>query len=103
MFIPTKKLKFIFYQIIKESDLYKNIKKDLEFVNIKFGQFLLFNQNLPHGNTINKTKETRVSMNCRFKGLFTPYSQKKLGSFFKPLNLKPATKIGLNYKFPDES
>ena len=73
------------------------------FVNIKFGQFLLFNQNLPHGNTINKTKETRVSMNCRFKGLFTPYSQKKLGSFFKPLNLKPATKIGLNYKFPDES
>ena len=42
-------------------------------------------------------------MNCRFKGLFTPYSQKKLGSFFKPLNLKPATKIGLNYKFPDES
>ena len=60
----------------KESDLYKNIKKDLEFVNIKFGQFLLFNQNLPHGNTINKTKETRVSMNCRFKGLFTPYSQK---------------------------
>ena len=87
----------------KESDLYKDIKKDLEFVNIKFGQFLLFNQNLPHGNTINKTKETRVSMNCRFKGLFTPYSQKKLGSFFKPLNLKPATKIGLNYKFPDES
>ena len=87
----------------KESDLYKNIKQDLEFIDIKFGQFLLFNQNLPHGNTINKTKETRVSMNCRFKGLFTPYSGKKLGSFFKPLNIKPATKIGLNYKFPDES
>jgi sporadic carbohydrate cluster 2OG-Fe(II) oxygenase len=87
----------------KESDLYKNIKGDLEFIKIKFGQFLLFNQNLPHGNTINKTKETRVSMNCRFKGLFTPYSGKKLGSFFKPLNIKPATKIGLNYKFPDES
>lgn len=87
----------------KASDLYTNIKNDLEFLDIKFGQFLLFNQNLPHGNIINNTKETRISMNCRFKGLFTPYSNKKLGSFFKPLNIKPATKIGLNYKYPDES
>ena len=82
--------------------LQKKFKKDLVFLNIKFGQFLLFNQNLPHGNVVNITKETRVSLNCRFKGLFTPYAQKKLGSFFSPLIVRPASKIGLNYKFPGE-
>ena len=51
---------------------------------------------------INKTKETRISINCRFKGLFTPYAEKKLGKFFSPLNLRPASQIGLKYKFPGE-
>ncbi len=109
MFILNQKKMSKFNKIYKSSstkkasDLYKKIKNDLEFLDIQFGQFLLFNQNLPHGNVINITNETRISMNCRFKGLFTPYANKKLGSFFKPLNMKPATRIGLNYKFPDES
>ena len=88
---------------IKSSDLYDKIKDEVDFLNIKFGQFLLFNQNLPHGNIVNKTKETRWSMNCRFKSLFSPYSEKKLGQFFTPLDVKPATTIGLNYKFPDDT
>ena len=53
------------------SKLYKSIKKDLKFIKINYGEFLLFNQNLPHGNIVNTTKETRFSFNCRFKGLFT--------------------------------
>ncbi len=84
------------------SNLYKSIKKDLKFIKIDYGQFLLFNQNLPHGNIINTTKETRFSFNCRFKGLFTPYSQKKLGSFFSPIKVRAASIVGLNYKFPGE-
>ena len=84
------------------SQLHKKFKKDLIFLNIKYGEFLLFNQNLPHGNVVNITKETRLSLNCRFKGLFTPYAQKKLGSFFSPLIVRPASKVGLNYKFPGE-
>ncbi len=71
----SKKIKSI-------SDLYKNFKRDLNFIKINFGDYLLFNQNLPHGNLINTTNETRVSLNCRFKGLFTPYHQKEFGSFF---------------------
>ena len=39
-------------------------------------------------------------MNCRFKSLFSPYGDKKLGEFFEPITLKPASKIGLNYKHP---
>jgi sporadic carbohydrate cluster 2OG-Fe(II) oxygenase len=84
------------------SDIYKKFKKDLKFIKINYGHYLLFNQNLPHGNLINKTKETRVSLNCRFKGLFSPYHQKELGSFFSPLKLRAATKLGLDYKMPGE-
>ena len=64
---------------------------------------MLFNQNLPHGNIVNKSTETRISLNCRFKSLFTPYRQKELGSFFKPLIIRPASKIGLKYKFPEKN
>ena len=84
------------------SHLYKTLKKDLIFININHGNFLLFNQSLPHGNVVNKTNETRISINCRFKGLFTPYARKKLGSFFSPLTVMPASQLGLNYKFPGE-
>ena len=84
------------------SDLYKNFKRDLNFVKINYGSYLLFNQNLPHGNLINKTKETRVSLNCRFKGLFTPYHQKEFGNFFSPLKLRATTKLAVDYKLPGE-
>ena len=89
-------------KINKSSDLHKEFEKNLIFLKVNYGQFLLFNQNIPHGNIVNKTNETRWSMNCRFKGLFTPYAEKKLGQFFSPLNIKPATRIGIDYKFPGE-
>ena len=82
--------------------MHKEFEKNLIFLKVNYGQFLIFNQNIPHGNIVNKTNETRWSMNCRFKGLFTPYAEKKLGQFFSPLNIKPATRIGIDYKFPGE-
>jgi sporadic carbohydrate cluster 2OG-Fe(II) oxygenase len=81
-------------------NLYKSIEKDVEFLNVKFGEILIFNQSLPHGNRVNNEKETRWSMNCRFKGIFTPYSDKKIGEFFEPVTLRAASKIGMNYKVP---
>ena len=74
-------------------DLYNKYKKDLKFIKIDHGQYLLFNQNLPHGNLVNRTKETRISLNCRFKGLFTPYSQKRIRKFFPHLNFEPQQKL----------
>ena len=46
---------------------------------------------------INKESETRWSMNVRFKGIFTPYGDKKIGEFFEPINLKAASIIGMKY------
>ena len=82
--------------------IFKSIEKDIDWISIKFGELLLFNQNLPHGNRVNTESETRWSINCRFKGVFTPYADKALGEFFEPITLKPASRIGIDYFENDE-
>jgi len=82
-------------------DLYQSIKNDVKWLEVKFGEVLIFDQALPHGNRINAEKETRWSMNCRFKSVFTPYGDKKLGEFFEPITLRAATQVGMKYKLPN--
>ena len=81
-------------------DLFKSLEKDIKWLKIKYGEFLVFNQALPHGNRVNMENESRWSMNCRFKAVFTPYGDKKIGEFFEPITLRPASICGLNYKLP---
>ncbi len=80
--------------------LYQFIKKDIKWIKINYGQVLIFNQSLPHGNRVNKEDETRWSLNCRFKSTFTPYGDKKLGEFFEPITLRSISELGLKYKLP---
>lgn len=80
--------------------LFQSIKTKVKWINVNYGQVLFFNQMLPHGNRINSEKETRWSLNCRFKGIFTPYGDKKIGEFFEPITLRPVSKQGMSYKFP---
>ena len=82
-------------------DLFRAVEKDVEWIDIKFGEALIFNQALPHGNRVNLENESRWSMNCRFKAVFTPYADKKIGEFFEPVTLKPASIYGLNYNLPE--
>ena len=98
IYLPEDNLKKIVSKVKLEL---KKISKDLKFLKINYGQALIFNQALPHGNRINQELATRWSFNCRFKGLFTPYGDKKLGEFFQPLSIKPATKVGMKYKLPN--
>lgn len=81
-------------------ELFRRIEKEVTWIDINAGQVLIFNQNLPHGNRINEETETRWSMNCRFKGVFTPYGDKKIGEFFEPITLKAASRVGMSYRFP---
>jgi hypothetical protein len=39
-------------------------------------------------------------MNCRFTGLFTPYTgaEKKVGSFYLPITTRPVSRIGMAYR-----
>ena len=77
---PTKyhKLKTLFgnKKMNSTEKIFNKIKKDVKWIKINYGQVLIFNQCLPHGNIVNREKETRWSLNCRFKGVFTPYNDK---------------------------
>ena len=99
---PTQTLHECFaeYHDKSSEDLYQGIKDDLKWIEIKYGEVLLFNQNLPHGNRVNNESETRWSMNCRFKSVFSPYGDKKLGEFFEPVTLRPASRLGMRYRHP---
>ena len=81
-------------------ELYRGIEPDLCWLDIPYGNVLLFTQNVMHGNVINREPETRWSSNCRFKSVFSPYHDKKLGEFFEPILVRPATAIGASYRLP---
>lgn len=77
--------------------LFDEIEKDLVWIDIKRGEYLLFTPTLLHGNVVNRTHETRWSLNCRFKSLFSPYADKTFGDFFAPVNIRPATRVGMRH------
>ena len=96
------KKKIAYLKNISSSKIYKKISNDVNWIKINYGEFLLFNQSLPHGNIVNREKQTRWSLNCRFKNIFSPYADKKIGEFFIPITTRATTNIGINYKSPFE-
>ena len=82
------------------ADLFRAIEADLEWLSVPYGKVVVFSQTLMHGNRVNREKDSRWSMNCRFKGVFSPYGDKKLGEFFEPITLRAASRMGLDYEFP---
>lgn len=100
--LASKKLNDDFKNLagVSSESLFENIRKEVEWMKVNYGNFLLFNQTLPHGNRVNEEPDTRWSLNCRFKSVFSPYGDKKLGEFFHPISLKAASRIGLGYDYP---
>lgn len=83
--------------------LYQSMKDEVSWLEVRYGEVLVFDQALPHGNRVNEESETRWSMNCRFKGVFTPYGDKKIGEFFEPITLRAASRTGMVYQLPKMS
>ncbi|MDC1185247.1 2OG-Fe(II) oxygenase [Candidatus Pelagibacter ubique] len=96
----NEKLYKKFYKYKNPNDLYKGFKKKIKWINIKYGQGLIFTHQLMHGNLVNKSNETRWSFNCRFKSLMSPYDKKKIAETFLPISIRPATRFGMNYEEP---
>ena len=70
------------------------------FVDIKFGSYLLFCTSLLHGNVLNTTSKTRVSVNIRVRSLLSPDlplgpPDRKIGTYYKVWNTSSST-VGLN-------
>lgn len=81
--------------------LFRAIAPHVVYLDVPFGTALVFCQNLMHGNRLNAEPETRWSMNCRFKAALSPYADKRLGEFFEPITLRPATRFGMAYQLPE--
>ena len=106
MFIlPPKNTQKLINDLEKQKNLdstkiYKKVRSQLDWIKINFGEILIFNQHLPHGNIINKENDTRWSLNCRFKNIFTPYVDKKIGEFYEPITLRICSELGMKYNLP---
>lgn len=86
--------------------LFSDFESRKKFIELDPGQALIFSSNLMHGNVVNQTTATRVSLNTRYKSLFSPYNdlpnnEKRIGGFYKPLSLSPVTELALKIKEPE--
>ncbi len=105
--VNPKNNKSIMSQVINTKknsieEIYKKNIKKFKFLKVTFGEVLYFSPILLHGNTLNISKFSRISLNCRFKSLLSPTeiikkSTKNIPNFYKPINVKPMTKIGFNF------
>ncbi len=104
MFILSPKQNKYYFQNLNKfktaENIYTHANKKLNWLNIRYGQGLIFSQNLLHGNVVNKEKTSRWSFNCRFKSLFSPYDLKKYGEYFTSINMRQASIMGINYDEP---
>ena len=105
MFILDGKYRYNYFKnkknfLSSSGKIYKILKKKLIWLKVNKGQFLLFDQTLPHGNIVNVEKQTRISMNCRFKSIFSPYKNKKIAEYFSPISIRAMTEIGNKYESP---
>lgn len=88
------------------NNIFKQNKKDIKWLNIKFGEGILFSPNCLHGNVMNIEKNTRWSINVRLKNLYSPYSkieenEKKIGSFYNLYTPKIMTQFNLKHSFDE--
>lgn len=81
-------------------EIFEKLKDRLSWIEIDECSVLAFDQTLPHGFSVNEENDTHWSLNCRFKSLFTPYSDKLLGEYFMPITTKACTIVGINYEGP---
>ena len=83
----------------------KNYVNKMRWITLKEGEAILFSPNCLHGNVVNVEKNTRWSINIRYKNIFSPYSEhkneKKIGTFYKPLKLGSITNFNLHYNFEE--
>ena len=85
------------YNKVGTDKILKDYKNNLKFLKINFGEILIFSANLMHGNKVNLTKDSRLSLNCRFKNSFSPRnkinSSNHVINIFENKSKSPSTKI----------
>jgi len=98
----TKKAFDYLEKFPKEWDEFEKKCKSLSKVGtVEFGKALIFNASLLHGSEINAENETRVSLNIRYKNLFSPSGFKNQLQFFKPIRVSDFARLGAEVEMQD--
>ena len=79
-------------------DYVEEALKHAEHYPVNFGEVLFFQTGNVHGCKINVEKETRWSINIRFKGLFHPFGMKNTFEFFDVISLSEFGKKAIEHK-----
>ena len=88
------------YAGMSAEGFFKALEPEMEWMEVPYGEGLIFTHSIIHGNRTNQEPHTRWSMNTRFKSLLSPYGSKELGESFLPITIRPATRVGYEYKEP---
>jgi len=80
-------------------------RKQMITMVVPHGKVLIFDSSCLHGNVLNETKTSRWSINCRFTGLLTPFTnpERRLGTYYLPITTRAATKMGLEILNADKA
>jgi len=104
MFVLDKDRTLEVTKSIIQNSFYKipsGICQDADFLKMKFGEILIFNPCLLHGNILNKTDKTRIALHLRFKNIYAPelkaYPDRTTGIFYEPLEVSENTKFAMEY------
>jgi sporadic carbohydrate cluster 2OG-Fe(II) oxygenase len=93
----------VLYDFLAKNDDWANFEKEAtaqsEYVPVNFGEALVFSTTVLHGSHINKENETRVSLNLRYKNIFSPSGLKNQLQYFKVLKTSDLLKIGSELQF----
>jgi sporadic carbohydrate cluster 2OG-Fe(II) oxygenase len=74
-----------------------------DFLFLEKGEVIIFNPGLVHGNVPNKTDQTRVSINVRFKNLFSPdasdeHISRSAGLYYRKFHFSKWTKLAMRLR-----
>ena len=72
-----------------------------DFVHLAYGSYLIFSPTPVHGNVLNMTDSSRVSVNIRFKSVFSAYtpsvvSDRTYGTYYKKWITTDLFNLGLD-------
>lgn len=91
------------YADLKQHGCWQKFEKDAIDAAVKpsvsFGQALAFSATVLHGSEVNLENETRVSLNVRYKNLFSPSGLKNQLQFFKLLTVSDFVTVGADLEF----
>lgn len=62
--------------------------------DVPFGKGLIFHTGCLHGSEINEEQETRISLNMRYKNIFSPSGLKNQLQFFSPIRVSDVARLG---------